>query len=82
MPDNIEYMYMGYAAMSIIMLAMIGWIYWRYRLAAHEEQLVDQFEAEERAERAAAGRAGSRPVPEAGADAPAVVANSPLSEES
>ena len=54
MPDNIEYMYMGYAAMAIIMVAMIGWIYWRYRLAAREEQLVEQFEAEERAARSAA----------------------------
>jgi hypothetical protein len=79
MPDNIEYMYLGYAAMAIIMLAMIGWIYWRYRLAAHEEQLVDQFEAEERA---AGSLQAPRAVPDPGAEAPAVVANSRLPEES
>jgi len=82
MPDNIEYMYMGYAAMAIIMVAMIGWIYWRYRLAAREEQLVEQFAAEERAERAAAARATSRTAADPGTETPAVVANSPLSEES
>lgn len=80
MPDNIEYMYMGYAAMAIILFGMIGWIYWRYRMASREEQMIEQFEAEERAQRAAKQPTAARTAaPDA--DAAPAMTGSPLSKE-
>jgi heme exporter protein CcmD len=49
-----NYMALGYAAMALLLGGMLLWLYLRYRALVREEQAVEQMEAEERAERAAA----------------------------
>lgn len=49
-----NYMALGYAAMALLLGGMVLWLYLRYRGLIREEQAVEQMEAEERAERAAA----------------------------
>jgi hypothetical protein len=47
--DNANYMAMGYAVTAILLGGMILWMYVRYRGLEHEQELIDQLEAEERA---------------------------------
>jgi heme exporter protein CcmD len=49
-----DYMALGYAAMALLLGGMVLWLYLRYRALMREEQAIEQMEAEERAERAAA----------------------------
>jgi heme exporter protein CcmD len=55
-----DYMALGYAAMALLLGGMVLWLYLRYRALIREEQAIEQMEAEERAERAAAAPAATR----------------------
>jgi heme exporter protein CcmD len=55
-----NYMALGYAAMALLLGGMVLWLYLRYRALIREEQAIEQMEAEERAERAAAAPAVTR----------------------
>jgi hypothetical protein len=48
-----EYMALGYASMALILGGMVFWLYWRFRMVLREAQMVEELEAEVRAERAA-----------------------------
>lgn len=51
-----EYMAIGYAAMGLILAAMIVWMYVRYVGLRREQEQIAQLEAEVQAERAQAQR--------------------------
>lgn len=43
-----DYMALGYAAMALVLGAMIAWIYWRYRMLYQEQAQIEQLEAEDK----------------------------------
>ncbi len=47
MGKNAEYMILGYAAMAVILLGMVVWVYWRTVMARREELLLSELEAEQ-----------------------------------
>jgi hypothetical protein len=47
-----DYMALGYAMAGILLAGMVLWMALRYRALHHEEDLIDQLEAEERDEHA------------------------------
>ena len=48
--ENADYMWMGYAVTGLILAGMVVWMAVRYRVLNRERELIDQLEAEERAE--------------------------------
>jgi hypothetical protein len=50
---NPSYMVLGYLGMAALLAAMVAWLVWRYRMQDREEQMIEQLEAEEGAEKAA-----------------------------
>ena len=50
---NPDYMVLGYLGMALLLAGMVVWLVWRYRMQDREEQMIEQLEAEERAEKAA-----------------------------
>ena len=54
--DYSEYMAIGYAAMGLVLAAMIVWIYVRYVALNREQQQITRLEAEVQAERDAQQR--------------------------
>ena len=54
MGKNADYMFLGYAVALIVLLVMVGWMYWRYRMALREQQQLAALEAEARADRVSA----------------------------
>ncbi len=55
--DYSEYMAIGYAAMALVMFAMIAWMYLRYVGLRRQEAEIVQLEQEVQAERAQAAPA-------------------------
>ncbi len=51
MGNNADYMLLGYGLMAFLLLAMIAWMAYRFRQLDRESALIDQVEAEERANR-------------------------------
>lgn len=54
MGKNADYMFLGYAAMALILFGSIAWMYWRYQMARREQALVEQVEVEYEADRVSA----------------------------